>query len=150
MGRLSVLAGGRVYLDSNVFIYALEGAAPWARIARELFLQMEAHEFAAVSSELSLAECIVGPLRLGQADGVVTYERALTSRPGFSIMPVDRTVIREAARLRSEIPALRLPDAIHAATAKLSGCDFFVTNDKHLGALPSVRVILMSESTLEG
>lgn len=50
----------------------------------------------------------------------------------------------EAARLRA-VTNLRLPDAIHGATAILSGCQTFLTNDRRLAALPGVDVVLLSE-----
>ena len=53
--------------------------------------------------------------------GHVTYEDMLAPSAWLSVLPVDRATLIEAARLQSGL-ALRLPDAIHVATAVASGC----------------------------
>lgn len=45
-----------------------------------------------------------------------------------SFMLVDRDILITAARLRAE-QGLKLPDAIHAATAQLTHCERWLTND---------------------
>jgi len=58
--------------------------------------------------------------------------------------PVSRDVLIAAARLRAET-GLKLPDAIHAATAQFTGCDQFLTNDTHVPALPVLVIRRLSE-----
>jgi predicted nucleic acid-binding protein len=59
---------------------------------------------------------------------------------------VHREVLVESARLRASLTSLRTPDAIHAETAQLAGCDYFVTNDTQL-KLPEIvpRLALLAE-----
>jgi len=40
---------------------------------------------------------------------------------------------------------LKLPDAIHFATARMSGCQTFLTNDKQLQSVPDFDVAILSE-----
>lgn len=57
MGSLrQALCGHRVYLDANIFIYALEGVTPWAESLHDVFTGLEAGDLTAVTSGLSLAE----------------------------------------------------------------------------------------------
>lgn len=58
--------------------------------------------------------------------------------------PVSRDVLLAAARLRAEI-GLKLPDAIHVATAQLTGCDQFLTNDARVPALPGLVIRRLSD-----
>jgi hypothetical protein len=44
----------RLYLDSNVFIYAIEGKAELADLLRELFDLLRAHRGVGVTSEFSV------------------------------------------------------------------------------------------------
>jgi predicted nucleic acid-binding protein len=46
-------------------------------------------------------------------------------------MPVERAILLRAARLRCELH-LKLPDAIHVASAVAAGCDLFLSNDHRL------------------
>ena len=45
MGSLRrALQGKRVYLDANIFIYALEGVEPWAKTLHDVFTGLESGE----------------------------------------------------------------------------------------------------------
>jgi len=61
MGKVSSELGQRVYLDSN--IYAIEGFADYAEQIRALLEAMDTGEIVAVTSELTLAETLVKPIK---------------------------------------------------------------------------------------
>jgi predicted nucleic acid-binding protein len=63
MGRVSAELGQRVYLDANIFIYAVEGFAAHAASIQALLAAMDAGEIIAVTSELTVAEVLVKPLK---------------------------------------------------------------------------------------
>jgi hypothetical protein len=70
----------------------------------------------AASSELTLLESLVGPLRSGDTVAASARE-SLWKQTDTRLIPISVDVLREAARLRAIIPGLKTPDAIHAATA---------------------------------
>ncbi len=72
------------------------------------------------------------------------YQQALQNSDALEVVSVSREVLVEAARLRA-IANLRLPDAIHGATAILTGCETFLTNDARLRSLPGLEVVVLSE-----
>lgn len=135
--------GRRFYLDANFFIYVLEEVEPWAEAARRILIALEGGECEAVTSELSLAECLVKPMELGRKEIAETYLDFLRDRPSLVIVPVSREVLIEAASLRG-LSGIKLPDAIHAATALQGGCTSFLTNDERL-SIPGIRMIRWSE-----
>lgn len=59
MGRISSELGERVYLDTNIIIYAVEGFADYADQIHALLEAMDTDEIVAVTSELTLAETLV-------------------------------------------------------------------------------------------
>ena len=61
MGRLSDLAGSKIYLDSNIIIYAVEGFSEYAARVQALLEAMDSGEITTVTSELTLAEVLVKP-----------------------------------------------------------------------------------------
>ena len=122
------LAGRRAYLDANVFIYAVEGFAPFDEALVSLPDGIERQEIEAVTSELTLAEVLVVPIREGAQSTVDRYVQTIRSQDGLSVVPVTREILVEAARLRAT-NRLKLADAIHVATALASGCGVFLTND---------------------
>lgn len=138
------LAGRSVYLDANVFIYGVERVAPFGAWAEAFVRGVVAGDARAVTSEIALAECLVMPLRLEHDARVLAFTSLLRSAGGLVVHPVTRNVLVEAARLRSE-SRLKLPDAIHAATARLAGCDVLVTNDAGIAAVPGVEVVRLAD-----
>ena len=141
------MPAGTLYLDANIFIYALEAVEPWAEVTGRLLSAIEAGRFEAVTSELTLAECLVKPLELGRSEIAATYSALLQTRPGLAVVPIERLVLEEAARLRAE-HRVPLADAIHMATASRSGCQAFVTNDLRFRSVPGVARISLAELEL--
>jgi predicted nucleic acid-binding protein len=131
LGAVGGRLGPKVYLDANFFIYALEATEPWVKAAREVLSALDHGELTAVTSELSIAECLVKPLEREQTDIAETYLTLLKDRRSLSVVPVIHEILVEAARLRAR-SRIKLPDAIHAATALQKGCSSFLTNDDRL------------------
>ena len=135
---------GRIYLDTNVFVYALEGYDQFRLPLTELFATIDQGLLQAVTSELTLAEALVKPLLDRNPEREAVYHRILRSSSHLLVMPVTRDILVTAAHLRAE-QGLKLPDAIHAATAQLSGCQQFLTNDSRFKTLPELTVVLLSQ-----
>lgn len=146
MGLIERLAGQRVYLDANVFIYAVEGSAVFAEVLPPLLAAVAQSTQAAVTSELALAEVLVHPFRDGDRRREEAFTRAVRTHGGLTVVPVSRAVLVEAARLRAAFPTLKLPDAIHAATARLNACGVLLTNDARFAAIPGVEILQLSEA----
>lgn len=85
MGRIDERTGATVYLDTNLFVYAVEGFAEYRAFLTELFAA------------------------------------------------IDRPVLFAAAEQRAAL-GISLADAIHVATALLSGCSILLTNVRRLRA----------------
>ena len=142
MARLDTLLGKAVYLDTNMFIYAVEGYEPEQLFMRELLSALERQAFAAVRSEFTLAELLVKPLELGLSDVVSAYRDLIQPSDRLAVVPVDRPILIEAARQRATLGML-MPDAIHVATAVASGCEIFLTNDRRLKLPASLTAELL-------
>jgi predicted nucleic acid-binding protein len=146
MGLVSDLQGRRVYLDTNVFIYALNGFPVYAPTLSQLFAAVESGDTSAATSELTLAEMLIVPFRHGNAVEEQRCRMILQPRSHLSLLPVSIDVLESMARLRAALPAMRTPDAIHIATAQLAKCDVFLTNDRRLKAVSELPVVLLSDA----
>jgi predicted nucleic acid-binding protein len=135
------VTGARVYLDANVFISAYEARGARSDHAWWILDAIEDGEFGAVTSELTLAELLVGPIRDGDDILVNDYQAVLTSGEALAVVAVDRKTLIEAALLRTMRRSLRLPDAIHVATARLNGCRYLVSDDRRLPFAPGVQLV---------
>ena len=127
MGVIPLPAAGMVYLDANSIIYTVEMHAVYGPLLEPLWRAAQAKTFEVISSEISLLECLVGPLNRGDAGLVKDYERALLGTE-MRLLPITQSILRDAAQLRAT-SGLKTPDAIHTATALQTGCAIFVTND---------------------
>ena len=63
MGQLTGQLGTTVYLDTNIIIYAVEGYETHAAPIKSLLQGLTEGEIIAVTSELTLAEVLVAPVR---------------------------------------------------------------------------------------
>ena len=131
---LIVRAGATVYLDTNPLIYLTEGNPAFKSSIERLFAQFENAQAQFVTSELALTEVLVRPLRRHDTALVAIYERLFDTL--VQPLPVSREVLIYAAQLRADTPSLRMPDAIHLATATLAKADAFVSGDAGMKELP--------------
>lgn len=139
----------RIYLEANPLIAAMEGADP-TRSQMTRLLQSTGTTL--VSSELTLAEVLVKPLRRRLADGddlsaaelVLAYEAMFDETGLFDAIPVSTAMLRRAAEIRAGRGSLKLPDAIHLATALWARCDVLVTDDDRLQKAAADRTTVCS------
>jgi predicted nucleic acid-binding protein len=141
MGEIALHSGDRFYFDTNVIVSTVEQSSIFGQPHFHFIERLDAREIEAVTSELSLAECLVKPLRDRAGDLVAAYLRFLDNRPSLPVLPIDRDVLLGAARIRATLET-KLPDAIHIATAIRAECSIFLTNDKRLRVPAGLRVVL--------
>ncbi|MBE8989145.1 type II toxin-antitoxin system VapC family toxin [Nostoc sp. LEGE 12450] len=144
MGILDAIQGTKVYLDTNIWIYALEGHPAFAQDLTQLFQSIDRGNLSVVTSELSLAEVLVKPFQNHDLAQQTTYQQLISNSQNLTVIPVSRQILIEAAQLRASIN-IKLPDAIHAATALLTQCSTFLTNDQRFRSVSKLSVILLSE-----
>lgn len=129
MSPIDAFRGGRIYLDANVFIYAVEGYPKYLGLCSEILSGIQSGAFRGLTSELTLAEVLVRPLREGASEVVAVYEELLQSRTSFDVIPVTRALLRRSSEIRALL-GCRLPDALHAATAEAGSADVLLTADQ--------------------
>jgi len=123
----------RVYWDSMLFIYMLEGNPTFGPKVRKILNQIVSRGDILSTSVFSIGEILTGPRRRGSASGVDAVKKYFLSG-AVDILPfTDKTadrysVIRAANRVRQA-------DGIHLASAAEAGVDIFFTNDGDLRKL---------------
>jgi len=78
-------------------------------------------------------------------EDLAVYEHLLDPAGPLGVRAITRPILTRAAELRAAHTALKLPDAIHAATALLDGCTTFLTNDGRFAVVPPLPVLLLSQ-----
>lgn len=143
MGAMTLPASGAVYIDTMTLIYTVERYPAYWPLLDPLWRAAQARTIEIISSELTLMEALVGPLKSGNATLERAFEQALLGT-GMRLLPITQLVLREAAQLRATT-RLRTPDALHAATAQLAGCALFVTNDAGFRGVPGLPLVVLDD-----
>ena len=145
MGELVLPTSGTIYLNANCFIYSVERIDPYRELLDTLWQTVSVGQITIVTSELTLLEVLIKPLRIGDTATATTFRTVLQHAPDVQMLSVTRTVLEKAANLRATTN-LKTPDALHAATALLHGCVLFVTNDSAFRRVLDLSVAVLSEN----
>lgn len=132
-------ASSLIYLDTNIFIKAVEGLDDAATPAKTLITMLRDRSAGiAATSEITLAE-VLAPSGRKDAMPLPMKRRAyldLLLWSGFvALVPVSRDILIETASLRVN-SKLKLPDAVHLVSAIRTRCRYFVSADQDFGRLP--------------
>ena len=138
------LSGCRVHLDANIFILFVEAAYASGSALHQIFDGIGKHRWAVVTSELSLAEVLVRPIQLRNEKMIAIYEAVLQFCPGLERCAIDLATLRSCARIRAD-HGLKLPDAIHVASALATNCQFLITEDKRVRSVDQLQVLRLAD-----
>jgi predicted nucleic acid-binding protein len=128
-------------LDTNIFIYALDGRSEFCAAARALLETISGGDYQGVASVLVYTELMRKPSALAL--------EALDSINNMRFLPVDKLIALEAASLSAAKDAnIKAYDELHLATAVLAGAQEFWTNDHVLAKarVAGLRVRLLTEA----
>jgi predicted nucleic acid-binding protein len=126
-----------VYLDTNIFIFALEAEPVFGPACSKLLHAVDTGEILAVTSELTLAEVLVKPLQAGNAELAKRFS-SIVAESRLGLRPVSRSILYRSAEIRA-LHGGRLADAIHVATAVEAGCGFIVSEDLRIRTPPGLE-----------
>jgi predicted nucleic acid-binding protein len=143
MGSLTLPAGGTIYVDAMAVIYTVERYPDYWPLLEPMWVAASAGTIDIVTSELTIMEVLVKPLKTKDAALVLAFDQSLTETD-TRLLPITQSILRDAAHLRATTK-LRTPDAIHAASAQQIGCLLFVTNDAGFRAVPGLPVVILDD-----
>ncbi|NUN96920.1 MAG: PIN domain-containing protein [Candidatus Omnitrophica bacterium] len=133
-----------LFLDTPPIIYLLEGHPKYiSRVKRVLHLRKK-YGILLVTSPITLAECLVHPIRFGSSDLGLGYQELITSAENTRFAPIGEREAILAARIRSEYK-LPLADSFQVAVAISSGCEAILTNDQDLKRIQESRIIVIDD-----
>lgn len=138
------VAAPRLYFDTNVFIYSIEGSADVAEPLNALFALARDNPGLAVTSELTLAEILPRASSLHRR----SYLDLIIWSKIFDLQPVSRDILIETADYRKASGVNKLPDAIHAVTAIRTNCHIFLSADQRLRLPMGYSVIVPNRENL--
>ena len=134
----------RVFWDTNLFIYLLEGFGPQSDRVAALRERMLERADELCTSTLTLGEVLVKPTEQSNHALRQRYEDVLSRTA--RLIAFDRDTARRYAEIRRN-RGIRPPDAIQLACAAQAGVDLFITDDDRLGRLtiPGIQFLVPLE-----
>lgn len=144
MGSLVLPVAGPIHIDANVVLYTVNRHPTYYPLLQPLWAAARNSPQLVRGSHLLILECLVGPIRTNDAALLRDTEDALFWSD-LSLSPISEAVLREAANIRAATPAVRAPDAIHAASALLDGVAMFLTNDLGFKRVVGLPVVLLDD-----
>ncbi len=121
----------RVFLDTAPVIYYLQQDENYFEKVKQILYNLRISKASFVSSDIMLAEYSVFPLRTGK-ENLLRALNEFVVLADVEIVHTSNEIAMLAARIRADYKGFKSMDAFQLATAVISGCDLFLTNDKQL------------------
>ena len=134
----------RLFLDTAPVIYYIEGDTNYLAHADLVFNALDSLELSAVTSPITLAECLIVPLRNADENVRKAFLDLILGSQNIHFHPSDKAVALKAAELRAKYN-LTLTDAFQIATAIVAECDSFLTNDIALKRVKELHIVVLDD-----
>ena len=136
--------GNRLYFDTNIFIYGIEGYSRYAEVVRALFRYADEIGVVVIANRILLAELLPKPLAARNDAVLARYKSLLTEGESVELVDIDHSVAMTAVDMCAR-HNLRPLDGLHLATALVHDCTAFVTNDRTLARVDDLPVFLLAD-----
>lgn len=136
-----------LFLDSPPVIYYVEANPQYLPIVGPIFDRLDRGELEGVGSPVTLAECLVLPMRLGRVELQQRFIGLIDNHASIKVLSIDLNVARVAAEVRAR-HNLQLPDALQVAAALSFGCDALLTNDAEFRRVSELRILVLDDLEL--
>lgn len=134
----------KTFIDSAPVIYYIEKHPDFYPILAPIFEQIEMGRLIAVTSPITLAECLVLPIKQKKLEIVEAFMDIIGGGHFSTFVPFQKEIARRAAEIRAKYN-LSLVDAFQIAAAIESDCDAFLTNDKELEKIMEIKIIIVGD-----
>ncbi len=137
----------KVFLDTAPFIYFIEKDSnnpQYFNNMKQFFEEgyRENKEF--LTSVITMAEYFVFPYRNEKMSYIDSFHR-LVDTLDMEIAEVDQEIAKKAAQIRAQYKNFKAMDALQLATACVTGCDLFLTNDKQLKQFAEIKCVTVDD-----
>lgn len=121
----------RVFVDTAPIIYYLENSALYMDAIKNFFAKCIEENIQIVTSTITIEEYLVFPYSSGKMDFADNFKKFIEYM-NIEVVDIDSKIAEQGAKIRGQYKNFKAMDALQIATAIVSGCDMFFTNDKQL------------------
>ncbi len=142
--QLRLMAGARVYIDTNIFIYFFNKWDKGFSLVADLIEVCADRRIFGVASELVVAEILVQPYRERDLGTIAQVKRFFGQKDFLHVCEHQSGFINESAMLAGE-HGMKLIDAMHFHTAIANQCNFLITHDQNFKSTKGVEVVQLQD-----
>lgn len=121
----------RVFIDTAPIIYFLENSPLYMESMGKFFSRCMKEHIQIVTSAITIEEYLVAPYSDGKLEYVDNFKKFLQYL-NIEVVDIDAAIAEQGAKIRGQYKNFKAMDALQIATAIISRCDMFFTNDKQL------------------
>jgi len=132
----------KVFLDTAPIVYYLENNESYYSKMKQFWKMYESCEY--VTSVISVTEYLTYPYRQNNLKLINAYH-AFAEGMEIELKNIDKRIAEKAAQIRAEYKFFKTMDALQLATACITKCDLFLTNDKQLKQFKEIKCITVEE-----
>lgn len=121
----------RVFIDTAPMIYYLENSSIYMDSIKKFFARCMKENIQLVTSTITIEEYLVFPYSSEKMELVDNFKRFIKFM-NIEVVNIDPLIAEQGAKIRGKYKNFKAMDALQIATAIVSGCDMFFTNDKQL------------------
>lgn len=144
MGLIDDIKHSAICLDTAPIIYYIEKNAKYESSLKPLFHSIASGEISAITTNITLLEVMVHPIRQGKRLLAESYRNILLHSDGLTTYEISHDLAEYASGLRAEYK-IRTPDAIQLSAAILYGEGVFLTNDYNLKRIKNIDVLCLDD-----
>lgn len=132
----------RIFLDTSPIVYYLECNEMFYAKVKNFWKEHEYSDY--VTSAVTVTEYLTYPYQKHNEKQINAFYNFVDGMD-IEIIEISKAIAEKAAQIRAEYTSFRTMDALQLASACLSGCDLFLTNDKQLKQFREIICVTVDE-----
>ncbi len=127
-----------IYIDANIFIHAVNNAAPEGIRAQQVIFLLAGGRTSAITSFVTIDEVMRALQKINGREAAARAAEAMLHIRGLQLVGLDLAIISEAIHIYKH-EGLRPRDAIHLATMREKGITAILSTDADFDKIPSIK-----------
>lgn len=138
----------KVFLDATPIMYYIQRNENFSETVKRIFVFLNENNADFISSDVVTAESLVHAYRYNRTDWLNNFH-GLMNLLNVEIIHTSEKIAKKTSQIRAKYRSFETPDAFNLATAVLSDCDIFLTNDKRLRQFDEIKIITVDDFSFE-
>lgn len=132
----------KIFLDTAPFVYYLEDNELYSSKMKKFWKVYEDCDY--ITSAVTITEYLTYPYQQNNLKQINAFYDFIDGMD-IEIKSINKVIAEKAAQIRAEYKSFKTMDALQLATACITRCDLFLTNDKQLRQFKEIRCFTVEE-----